>query len=103
MQLSVTIESSYQKTYEIITEQIAQARESLEEPNIPVAMKLDLLKKAHDAAYQFVDSVINVGKFTENKELIEKIQGVHMDGAMTIYDRIFDEFYTFSKESWEKA
>lgn len=103
VQLSVTIESSYQKTYEIVAEQIGHAFESLEEESLPVAMKLDLLKKAHDAAYAFVDSVINAGKYTQNAELIEKIQSTHMDGALAMYDRIFDEFYTFSKESWELA
>ena len=103
LQLLLTIESSYQKTYEIVAEQIGQAIESTEEPNLPVAMKLDLLKKAHDAAYAFVDSVINAGKYTQNAELIAKIQSTLMDGALAMYDRIFDEFYSYSKESWDKA
>ena len=103
MQLLLTIESSYQKTYEIVAEQIAQAIESTEEPNLPVAMKLDLLKKAHDAAYAFVDSVINAGKYTQNAELITKVQSTHMDGALAMYDRIFDVFYNYSKEGWDKA
>lgn len=95
--LAISIEASYQKVYEITAELVGQAMESLEEPDMSTARKQDLLKQAHDKAYEFVDSVVNVGKYTHNQELIQKIQDTHMDGAITMYDRIFDEFYGFTK------
>jgi hypothetical protein len=96
-QMLISIEASYQKVYELTAEKVAHALDSLEEVNVPPAMKQDLLKQAHDSAYAFVDSVINVGKYTQNLELIAKIQGAHIDGAIAMYDRIFDEFYGFTK------
>lgn len=96
-ELAISIEASYQKVYEQTSEKVAYALDSLEEANVPPAMRQDLLKQAHDSAYAFVDSVVNVGKYTENPELISKIQDTHLDGAIAMYDRIFDEFYSYTK------
>ena len=100
--LGISIEASYQKVYEITTEQVAQAIDSLEEPNIPPAMRQDLLKKAHDAAYAFVDSVINSNRYTHNPDLIKAIQDTHMENAIAMYDRIFDEF-SASIKLWQEV
>lgn len=94
--LTVNITASYQKVYEITAEKVAHALDSLEEEN-PASLRQDLLKKAHDSAYEFVDSVVNVGKYTRNPALIRHIQDTHLDGAIAMYDRVFDEFYSYAK------
>jgi hypothetical protein len=98
--ITLTIESSYQTVYEQTAEKVAHALESVETP-MPYQMRKDLMKQAHDVAFEFVDSVINVGKYTHNAELIKKIQDTHMDGAIAMYNRIFDEFYNYSK-NWKE-
>jgi hypothetical protein len=99
LELALNITGSYQKVYEITAEKVAHALDSLEEENVPSAMQLDLLKNAHQSAYEFVDSVINVGKYTRNPELVKEIQSTFLDGAIAMYDRVFDEFYQYTKSS----
>lgn len=103
MELALNITASYQKVYEITAEKVAHALDSLEEGNVPSGLQLDLLKNAHQSAYEFVDSVINAGKYTRNPELIEEIQTKFLDGAIAMYDRVFDEFYGYTKNTDTKA
>lgn len=99
MQLTLTIINSYAQTHEEVTKKINHA---LADGDVPQGYRQELMRSAFEAAYQFVDSVINAGVYTRNPDLIKEIQDLFMDKAVEQYDRIFDEFYAHTK-SWQEV
>lgn len=98
LELSINIVSSYQKVYDLTSENVTHALNSSETANVPSAMTVDLLKNAHDSAFDFVDSVINVMKYTNNPELITEIQEKFLDDAIAMYNNIFENYYEYTKQ-----
>ena len=99
MQITLTIVSSYAKVYEELATKIQHA---LADGDVPQAYRQELLKQAFESSYEFVDSVVNAGKYTRNEALIREIQELFMDKAIEQYDLIFDEFSKHTK-SWSEV
>jgi len=97
MYLTLTIVDSYAKTLEEAKDKVNHA---LKQGHIPDALRQDLYKQAYDAAFGFVDAVINVRKYTNNDELIKSIQELYMQDALDLHDRMFTAFNAHIK-SWD--
>ncbi len=97
MYLTLTIVDSYAKTLEEAKDKVNHA---LKQGHIPDALRQDLYKQAYDAAFGFVDAVINVRKYTQNEELIISLQELYMQDALELHDRMYDALGEHLK-SWD--
>jgi hypothetical protein len=88
--ITLTIIDSYAKTLE---EAKLKLNHALMDGDIPQALRHDLCKKAYDATFGFVDSVINARKYTVNDDLIAEIQERFMEEAVSLHDRAFEALY----------
>ena len=94
----LTILNAYENTY---TNALTQVNNAIALGDIPPAQRQDLMKEAYDSAYGFVDSVINIHKYTHNQDLISEIQAEYLLKAMDLHDLIFEHFYSHTKDIWQ--